>query len=843
MKSIPSLFAICLMLSVHSTTAQSKQVKQAPQNKWIEKVEFDKNAAPPSGQESSFYYLLLDEQENISLQESFVHYAYKILTNEGLQQMSDLNFEFDPSYEQLIVHAVSIHRDGAVINQLSPVIRTLQREQSMDRFLYDESLTAVINLKDVRVGDVIEYSFTRKGYNPIYDGYFSRKINFNFGFAYEKYTKRLIVPTSFELTFKYLNTAIQPEIKKEQNGTTYKWLVTRMNALTYDNHEPDWYYANQSVLISNFKDWGEVARWAAKRYEISERERQLVFKEFTQKFKGKTKEEYTLEAIRFVQDEVRYLGFESGLNSHKPHPPMQVYEQRFGDCKDKSLLLATILNANGIESFPVLLNTVFRSKLSEQLPSTNSFDHCIVQIKLNNHIFYVDPTASSQGGQWDRIHFPDYGKGLVVRSTESDLVDFPKPVGSSTTEVQTFDVSSIGGEGMMTMETTYTGADADNQRSYFANNNLESIQKNYLTYYGNVYPDIQKFETITTEDDRTNNIFRVKEKYKIPTFWKPYKEVEGKIFCEFYPQALEGYFNVNKSAQRTSPYRLSYPIDYTSKIYINLPEEWTVQPDHAAIESDYYKYSYDVDYKNKFISIVTHYTTLQESVPVSDFSNFVADHGKMMTNLSYSLSYDKNIAEKQSNKLPGIILTILSLGLGIWLVIRLYVRYNPKPHYPQAWALPIGGWLILVAIGLTVTPLRLIYDFITSDYLLSGEGWLSMWYAQNYTNFFFLFLEHIYNVVYSLFSVLLVILFYQRRSSVLLLVPIFYGVSFIVTILDTALVAEINPSSAIDEKELFRSFIAAAIWIPYFLKSQRVKKTFVFVNGENSNTMLEPQPV
>ena len=50
-----------------------------------------------------------------------------------------------------------------------------------------------------------------------------------------------------------------------------------------------------------------------------------------------------LRALRFVQDEVRYLGVEIGVNSHVPYPPATVMKRRFGDCKDKVLLLMTML--------------------------------------------------------------------------------------------------------------------------------------------------------------------------------------------------------------------------------------------------------------------------------------------------------------------------------------------------------------------------------------------------------------------------------------------------------------------------------------------------------------------
>jgi transglutaminase-like putative cysteine protease len=823
------LFFLLLLLinGAANLFGQSVQVNIVPIKTWVIPADFDKNAMPGAGQESSHYYLLLDEQENITQQESFVHYVYKILTNEGLQQMSDLSVDFDPSYEQLLFHSVIIHRNGKRIDQLPNKIRTIQREESMDRYLYDGSVTALINLVDMRVGDIVEYSFTRKGYNPVYEGHISRKINFNYTMGYEKMFQRLVTPSSLALSFKYVNTEADAEQENVNNERVYTWKRNKVPGYIADKQEPEWYNPYSYVLITSFKNWAEMASWSAKRFEVSDADRELVVKEIYPSFKNDSPEAYTLKVIRFVQDEIRYLGFESGLNSHRPHPPAQVYNQRFGDCKDKSLLLSTLLKVNGIESHPVLVNTSYRHKISDQLPSTNAFDHCVVQIKLKDRLFYVDPTISNQGGSLEQYYFPPYGKGLVVNFSSTDLVELPAPVPATISEVQTFDIDSIGGQGLLSIQTTYTGAEAESQRSYFSQNNLESVQKSYLTFYANIYPDIQKAESVQTKDDREANIFIVNEKYRIPSFWKPYQEPSKKIYCEFYPQTMEGYFNVSKSTQRTAPYRLPHPLDYSHEIIVNLPEEWTVTPDQQSIETDYYLYDYKVEYDDHHVSLLTHYKTKQPAIPVSDFPKFVEDHGKMMANLSYSLTYDRGLVQSVASKWPGAVLTILTVLIGAWLVFWLYQHYDPAPHYPSAEGQPIGGWLILVGIGLSFTPLRLLYDFITQEHLMNGTAWLTMWYTNSYGYFIFLFIEHIYNFIYLLFSILVLVLFFQRRSSVPRLISILYGASCVATILDNVIAAQMSTEVVIDTRDITRAIFAAAVWIPYFHRSERVKKTFV----------------
>ncbi len=824
--------------------AQSTKVKLQPRKSWIEDIRFNESAQPKSGQDGSHYYLLIDDQENTSLEENYIHYVYKILTNEGIQEMSDLNFVFDPAYEELTLHQVTLHRGGNSINQLSQSkIKTIQREESMDRFLYDGSLTAIIHLSDVRVGDIIEYSFTRKGYNPVSAGHITRRFTLDFTVPYEKSFYKIILQEGRALNIKNENTDLKPQIKKDGRSTSYVWSLDHNNALIYDNHEPDWYDPGRHILVSDFNTWNEVAVWASGLYKLSESDKRVIKDQVINRFDASDVEKYTLQAIRFVQDEVRYLGFEEGLNSHKPHPPIKVFEQRFGDCKDKSLLLATILQAKGIDASPVLVSTIWRDQIEDKLPSPDVFNHCIVQVKLNNQELYFDPTINNQGGSVFNTYFPTYRRGLVIDPATTKLVLFKEPVQSTISEEQVFDLSSIGGDAVLSVRTVYTGNEADAQRSHFSKNNRESIEKTYLTFYGNLYPDVQKFDTIKTEDNRLKNVFVVEEKYKIPTLWKSDEKEQGKISCEFYPQSLETYFNVTKSSQRSAPYALTYPVDYSHHIQINLPEKWNLKPRQEILEQAAYHYEFktSINSEEDVIHIYTSYRTNQNHVDIKDFEKFVSDHQKMMSNLSYSLTYNRNLEPARTPKWPALLVSVLSAVLGLWLIWWLYKRYDPAPYFMDVKAERIGGWLILVAFGVTLSPFRIFFDLFSNPDLLNGGSWSALLAQENYGLLVFVVFEHVYNIINLLFSILLVVLFYKRRSSVPRLLSIFYLVNCLVLLLEAFYLIQTNNDAGSDKgftKSLIQSIVATAIWVPYFNISSRVKETFV----NRSDDYMESQP-
>ena len=122
-------------------------------------------------------YLLVDRQLCVSSTntEEYFHFAYKILSHAGVHNYSELEFDLNPIYQQLSIHEVKIIRGANVIDGI-PIseFKTIQREQDLDRKIFDGRQTIVAFLSDVRLGDIIEFSYTVAGKNPAMKDHFSK---------------------------------------------------------------------------------------------------------------------------------------------------------------------------------------------------------------------------------------------------------------------------------------------------------------------------------------------------------------------------------------------------------------------------------------------------------------------------------------------------------------------------------------------------------------------------------------------------------------------------------------------------------------------------------------------
>jgi hypothetical protein len=146
----------------------------------------------------------------------------------------------------------------------------------------------------------------------------------------------------------------------------------------------------------------------------------------------------------------------------------------------------------------------------------------------------------------------------------------------------------------------------------------------------------------------------------------------------------------------------------------------------------------------------------------------------------------------------------------------------------------IGGWLILPIIGLIFTVCRFSLTLKTYVTLFTGPAWerLTTEGSPVYHPLSgpLLIFEAIGNLSFVCAAIVLLVLIFLKHPLLPKMMIGFHVLNLVFVSLDGAL-ASFTPlfASAIPviTEELTRSIISAAIWIPYFLRSRRVKNTFV----------------
>jgi len=147
----------------------------------------------------------------------------------------------------------------------------------------------------------------------------------------------------------------------------------------------------------------------------------------------------------------------------------------------------------------------------------------------------------------------------------------------------------------------------------------------------------------------------------------------------------------------------------------------------------------------------------------------------------------------------------------------------------------IGGWLIICAIGLALYPVQAAVSLFTEIIpALSSENWLrlttpgSVSYHPLWAPL--LISELVGNGVFLIFSIGVIVFFFNRRKIVARLVILFLAANFIFVSLDCyftqAILAVADPLNMGPIINFVRTLVASTIWTVYFIFSKRVKKTF-----------------
>ena len=128
--------------------------------------------------------------------------------------------------------------------------------------------------------------------------------------------------------------------------------------------------------------------------------------------------------LEYVDKEIRYTGVEFGDATIVPHSPNETLTRKYGDCKDKSALLVTMLRAAGIPAYIALLNAGGRLDVPADLAGMGLFDHAIVYAPGTPDL-WID--ATDEYARLGQLPISDQGRlALVVRAGTRGLVRTPE---------------------------------------------------------------------------------------------------------------------------------------------------------------------------------------------------------------------------------------------------------------------------------------------------------------------------------------------------------------------------------------------------------------------------------
>ena len=591
---------------------------------------------------SPTHYHLVDKQvSGLDGKHSYSRYVYSLTDPSGIESNSNIRIRFNPAYEKLQLHGITVNRLGKAVNSITRAdVEVINVEDRQSSNIYSGEVEAVVLLKDIRVGDVIDYSYTLVGNNPVYGDKFSSGASLGWSIPVDKVNVAVVMPKDRPIQYKVFKSNAPVNIENKELVTRYTMVLTPTAEIYEEDNLPPWYNPYPYVQFSEYQTWQDVAQWANTLFDVDHSASPDLAKYISQ-LQDLPLNEAINAAINFSQNQIRYLGLELGENSHRPHSPSETFANRQGDCKDKSLLLSVLLKQLGVDASPALVSTTRRAHVDEYLPTHAVFDHAIVKIQLNKVDYWIDPTMTHQGSTLDSKYQADYGLALVVAPNTTNLSTAKPQVNfKSAINVQEFMLAADYFSPVeLTVTTTMTGREADNLRYRLKSEGKVKLAKSYLNYYAKRFAKIEVLSALIVVDEPSNNALTVIEHYLVPDYW----QLNEKQHAEFELQAdyPDQYVRLPSSIKREQPLAVYSNITVDHKVSLQLPEHIDFSADEGSelFEDNHVKYSSTIAYDNRVLSFQNIYEAKAESVdPLS-----VTEHLRLLSDIANTMNYSNSI--------------------------------------------------------------------------------------------------------------------------------------------------------------------------------------------------------
>lgn len=851
---LPFLLAL-LLVGLQAVAAVPTKLSKAPIPAWVRSTHKQAQTPDLADISDGYYFESVDYQVNLGLQTRFYRDVKVLSDHAGTENAGQINIIFDPHYQTLVLHELIVLRDGERIDRLDIArFELMASETELARSIYNGTYSAYFLLEDLRKGDKIILSYSLRGFNPVFENKFFDSYMLEsyepIGLLHVSY----MVPTDRKLSFKSFGGAASPSKETAADQTVYSWEIAGTGKNEYESNTPYWYISRPMIQCSEFASWSAVSTWAARVNPIPDlvpAGKLAQHAETLWKAAGSDEVEYAQAVTEFVQNDVRYMGVEVGEYSHRANSPEKVFAQRYGDCKDKSVLMAAMLKYKGIESELVLANSLEQYGLENYLPTPGAFNHMVLNVLVDGRGKMIDPTISNQGGAFYDRYFPFYGKVLPLNASVK-LRDTEKTVAGNVRIEEKYYLQKDG-TAKLDVLTIYQGADAEQMRNYFRQTAKNQIEKSYVEYYQRFYKQLAKRSKLLTEDDLVNNTFRVQEFYTIKAIAETESHTNRKYIGVYANNANNYLPEIMES--RLTPLALAYPLSLEHDIYVINPDGVDVPAfkETSFVDRESYYFAKNVVNVADTLKISYRLGFHDTYVKVGNLREYYADFSNKdqffsgVVYLKDEMFVSGSTTQYTFN--PWVVLAFfLLLALFSWLTYRYYHHRQPSsliPLYDEVRHDQIGGWLILLFIGLICLNIKVSITGIIQLFFADFTGSMADFNYDGSSAIprVILVFEFVSNTILIFLSAYCVYLLIKRRD--IFPQTLFFTLLFqmIFLVLDSLLIRYFF-KEVLDVRGLVKIFPVLIYSIPcalYIFRSTRVKGTFLLRSSKIQKALADQE--
>jgi hypothetical protein len=604
----------------------------APPAPWIQPRDVAESwdALVPGSSGASWRNWLFDVQidRRGGARERYYDTAYEPVSSEQVQNAGKHEIWFSPDYERLTIHRVDVRRDGVWKSRLVPASITLaRRESDFERDMATGAVSALIVLDDVRSGDVVRVSYTIGGINPVLGGFVDEDLHFGYSDPLLENHARILFDADAKIA-EHVDPGA-PSSTQKRDRKQLEWHADQhgLAGIVNEGRYPIWFPAVPRVVVGIEHDWSAIAAWARSLYPVPQPLPDDLERKIAEWNGLPSQDERIAAALRAVQEEVRYFGTETGENSHRPAEPADTWSRRYGDCKDKARLLATVLNRLGVDARPALVSAGDGKYVEKLPPAASVFDHVVVEARLADATLWLDATQTQQRGSPRRMVPGDFGFALPVAPDVRELIAVKAP-DSAVDRVRIHarvGSPAAGADGVeLDIESVFEGAAADRMRYFLTVDGEAEVSRKMREFCASRYGRIASADKVGFNDDEAADRFVVKERYTLTNPW-----VAGDVgqrLIDADSDGIGGYIRLPKTNERHAPLSVAFPVDVEQTFEVAVPAGWHAlsTPMQRSIGDSAVEFDYRTDVSAQSVTATQRYRARRDVVEAAEFPRHLA---------------------------------------------------------------------------------------------------------------------------------------------------------------------------------------------------------------------------
>ena len=482
------------------------------------------------------------------------HTVVQALTDSGAKEIAETIRGYRKSNQKIhLVLARTILPDGKrmPVRPGAAILQTPQRQA--DDAIYDDAGELRLIFPNVKPGAITESIIVIEESQFRIPGEFTAAFSWAFGWPAKNFRRVVEMPAALGERLKITAVGRQaPELAKAataKNRTRWTWTLREADPQPNETNRPPALQAGPVLWLTTLPDWTAFVQWYAPL--VSERSslRPALARQIDEWTKNARTPAEILEILMAkVSTDVRYTGLEFGTSDLQPHDCNEVWENQYGDCKDKANLLRVMLRHKNINASLALLNAEHAGLIERRSPDFRQFDHAILAVETApGQYVFCDPTISYakpgmlSPGDADR-------DTLLIRPGPAEWVRTP-PQDAGTTRFD-FDLklAEDGGlSGWLTQENSgyYGVADAD----FYQRLDKDRLVEKARGIVRGFFKGAEIVDVTKTALEKWDGVYRLKMYFVVPGGGQD----AGSLA---FPQSSALFVNPGAKKNRTTPFYL-----------------------------------------------------------------------------------------------------------------------------------------------------------------------------------------------------------------------------------------------------------------------------------------------